>query len=252
MGWLKRYMEQIKKRSGFTLVLLLFIWTLLEDRLVGWANSKIDEVMESGSALLYILPLVQNMHIFIWCLVAISVLWILYDAYKQTTLGIFPDFAKEQFQKDLKKNAEENRTLLKAKNKLSDTELARRQALYIKEHENLRVFFERIIENDFIKIAWKPKDDGGITYIGKGFKPPEGKTMKDACDEAGVDLPFAEYIDYLPFPEEVEDGIDIQYFLKNKILEPMDESSQNDKNIFWYFPTEWGNYVQRMYANERI
>ena len=89
--------------------MLLVIWALVEDRLSGWANRKIDSAMDSGFMAAALLVIAKNMHLIIWCFVALAVLWILYDAYKQTTLGEYPEFARKQFENDLARRAEENR-----------------------------------------------------------------------------------------------------------------------------------------------
>lgn len=89
VAWLKTFLRRLLTWRKLVALFAGAVLILIEDRFAGWANDKIDAIIERHSTdfTLALKAALQYVHMTVWALVGLMVLWILFSAYKQTRRG---------------------------------------------------------------------------------------------------------------------------------------------------------------------
>lgn len=126
--------------------------------------------------------------------------------------------------------------------------LAAQQAIYIKNNEDIRTWFNKLMKDEHLKLPWKPKEDGSLLHIGKMLEPPDGMTMKEAAEKAGVDWPFGDLVNEMMHPDDLQCTSALRYFLENDIVEEGKNIPNAVEKLQWYFPTNQAELVLKELA----
>lgn len=84
--WLKRFLRELITPAKIASLVIGVVLLLIKDRFAGWANAWLDEQIEKHATdiLLLLKWSAQNLHIIVWVIVGLLVIFILLDAWRQT------------------------------------------------------------------------------------------------------------------------------------------------------------------------
>jgi len=207
---------------------------------------------------------------FLWVCSALSFLWAIYlnkEALGQYHLRL-PFFFQSPFFKPVNTKTEKDNAITDNR---EDRGLARKQAIYIKNDEDIFAWFSKLMQDGHLKVPCKIEGEQ-VIYDGKGMiadnPDAKGKTIGDLIDD-GLELPdnfdtkFLSIIplEEMPLPDEIKCLFALNYLFRNKIVEPATNEAPADtsEKLYWYFPTEQAELIlgelaelNRKQMNQRI